>query len=74
MVEKEQPVVSSSGAAQRGEDMDHMSAETECNVAVAVHIRPLIGQETFQGCVDVLQVTPGMQQVRPRWVGSDSFL
>lgn len=39
-----------------GEDKD-------CCVKVAVHIRPLIGDERLQGCKDCVTVVPGKPQV-----------
>ncbi|MCO5550274.1 hypothetical protein L7F22_003755 [Adiantum nelumboides] len=39
-------------------------------VKVAVHIRPLIGAEVFQGCKDCVSVVPGDPQVQ---IGSHSF-
>ncbi|KAI5065342.1 hypothetical protein GOP47_0020037 [Adiantum capillus-veneris] len=39
-------------------------------VKVAVHIRPLIGAEVFQGCKDCVSVVPGEPQVQ---IGSHSF-
>ncbi|KAH7291450.1 hypothetical protein KP509_29G017300 [Ceratopteris richardii] len=39
-------------------------------VKVAVHIRPLIGAELFQGCKDCVSVVPGEPQVQ---IGSHSF-
>lgn len=40
-----------------GEDKD-------CCVKVAVHIRPLIGDERLQGCKDCVTVVPGKPQVQ----------
>ncbi|KAA8528505.1 hypothetical protein F0562_035860 [Nyssa sinensis] len=42
-----------------------MEAVTEdCCVKVAVHIRPLIGDERLQGCKDCVTVVPGKPQVQ----------
>ncbi|XP_010523005.1 PREDICTED: kinesin-like protein KIN-4A isoform X2 [Tarenaya hassleriana] len=46
-----------------------MAAE-DCCVKVAVHIRPLIGDEKVQGCKDCVSVVPGKPQVQ---LGSHSF-
>lgn len=46
-----------------GEDKD-------CCVKVAVHIRPLIGDERLQGCKDCVTVVPGKPQVQ---IGTHSF-
>ncbi|GLT58900.1 hypothetical protein SLA2020_317590 [Shorea laevis] len=45
------------------------SAE-DCCVKVAVHIRPLIGDEKLQGCKDCVTVVPGKPQVQ---IGTHSF-
>lgn len=42
----------------------------DCCVKVAVHIRPLIGEEKLQGCKDCVTVVPGKPQVQ---IGSHSF-
>ncbi|EXB56498.1 Chromosome-associated kinesin KIF4A [Morus notabilis] len=42
----------------------------DCCVKVAVHIRPLIGDEKLQGCKDCVTVVPGKPQVR---IGTHSF-
>ncbi|PKU62954.1 kinesin-like protein KIN-4A [Dendrobium catenatum] len=42
----------------------------DCCVKVAVHIRPLIGDERIQGCKDCVTVVPGQPQVQ---IGSHSF-
>ena len=39
------------------------SAEEDCAVQVAVHVRPLIGSEQEAGCQESLLVTPGAPQV-----------
>nr|GMC76724.1 kinesin-like protein KIN-4A isoform X1 [Ipomoea batatas] len=46
--------LSSMEAANSGED---------CPVKVAVHVRPLIGDEKLQGCQDCVTVVPGKPQV-----------
>ncbi|KAG7943576.1 hypothetical protein I3843_15G048300 [Carya illinoinensis] len=48
---------------EAGEDKD-------CCVKVAVHIRPLIGDERLQGCKDCVTVVPGKPQVQ---IGTHSF-
>lgn len=40
-----------------------MEAGEDCCVKVAVHIRPLIGDEKLQGCKDCVTVVPGKPQV-----------
>ncbi|KAL3514457.1 hypothetical protein ACH5RR_027174 [Cinchona calisaya] len=50
-------------ASNSGEDKD-------CCVKVAVHIRPLIGDERLQGCKDCVTVVPGKPQVQ---IGSHAF-
>ncbi|OIS97045.1 kinesin-like protein kin-4a [Nicotiana attenuata] len=42
----------------------------DCCVKVAVHIRPLIGDEKLQGCKDCVFIVPGKPQVQ---IGSHSF-
>ncbi|XP_075093017.1 kinesin-like protein KIN-4A isoform X3 [Nicotiana tabacum] len=42
----------------------------DCCVKVAVHIRPLIGDEKLQGCKDCVFLVPGKPQVQ---IGSHSF-
>ncbi|XP_010439022.1 PREDICTED: kinesin-like protein KIN-4A isoform X2 [Camelina sativa] len=42
----------------------------DCSVKVAVHIRPLIGDEKIQGCKDCVTVITGKPQVQ---IGSHSF-
>ncbi|URE24800.1 KISc [Musa troglodytarum] len=42
----------------------------DCCVKVAVHIRPLIGDERLQGCKDCVTVVPGKPQVQ---IGTHSF-
>lgn len=40
-----------------------MEGSENCSVKVAVHIRPLIGDERVQGCKECVTVTPGKPQV-----------
>ncbi|CAL8996327.1 unnamed protein product, partial [Prunus brigantina] len=47
-----------------------MEAGEDCCVKVAVHIRPLIGDEKLQGCKDCVTVVPGKPQVQ---IGTHSF-
>ncbi|XP_057973619.1 kinesin-like protein KIN-4A isoform X2 [Malania oleifera] len=47
-----------------------MEAAEDCCVKVAVHIRPLIGDERLQGCKDCVTVIPGKPQAQ---IGSHSF-
>ncbi|KAI3986938.1 hypothetical protein MKX01_039873, partial [Papaver californicum] len=47
-----------------------MEGSEDCSVKVGVHIRPLIGDECFQGCQDCVTVVPGKPQVQ---VSSHSF-
>jgi len=42
----------------------------DCSVKVAVHARPLIGDEKLQGCKDCVTVVPGKPQVQ---IGTHSF-
>lgn len=42
----------------------------DCCVKVAVHVRPLIGDERAQGCKDCVAVVPGKPQVQ---IGTHSF-
>ncbi|CAI9115824.1 OLC1v1016825C1 [Oldenlandia corymbosa var. corymbosa] len=53
----------SANGSGSGEDKD-------CCVKVAVHIRPLIGDERLQGCKDCVTVVPGKPQVQ---IGTHSF-
>ncbi|KAJ0989488.1 hypothetical protein J5N97_007844 [Dioscorea zingiberensis] len=46
------------------------SGGEDCCVKVAVHIRPLIGDERLQGCKDCVSVVSGKPQVQ---IGSHSF-
>lgn len=46
------------------------AATEDCCVKVAVHIRPLIGDERLQGCKDCVTVVPGKPQVQ---LGTHSF-
>ncbi|KAH6782236.1 P-loop containing nucleoside triphosphate hydrolases superfamily protein [Perilla frutescens var. frutescens] len=50
--------------------MEANSSGEDCCVKVAVHIRPLIGDEKLQGCQDCVTVLPGKPQVQ---IGSHSF-
>lgn len=50
------PAAAVSSGNNSGEDKD-------CCVKVAVHIRPLIGDERLQGCKDCVSVVPGKPQV-----------
>ncbi|OVA19021.1 Kinesin [Macleaya cordata] len=47
-----------------------MEGSEDCCVKVAVHIRPLIGDERLQGCKDCVTVVTGKPQVQ---IGSHSF-
>ncbi|XP_030496212.1 kinesin-like protein KIN-4A isoform X1 [Cannabis sativa] len=47
-----------------------MEAGEDCCVKVAVHIRPLIGDEKLQGCKDCVTVVSGKPQVQ---IGTHSF-
>uniref|UniRef100_A0A2N9GY49 Kinesin motor domain-containing protein n=1 Tax=Fagus sylvatica TaxID=28930 RepID=A0A2N9GY49_FAGSY len=47
-----------------------MEAGEDCCVKVAVHIRPLIGDERLQGCKDCVTVVPSKPQVQ---IGTHSF-
>ncbi|KAL9269949.1 Kinesin-like protein [Drosera capensis] len=42
----------------------------ECSVKVALHVRPLIGDERIQGCKDCVNVVNGKPQIQ---IGSHSF-
>ncbi|XP_050217282.1 kinesin-like protein KIN-4A [Mercurialis annua] len=46
------------------------SVSEDCCVKVAVHVRPLIGDERAQGCQDCVTVVPGKPQVQ---IGAHSF-
>ncbi|CAF2143992.1 BnaAnng07930D [Brassica napus] len=50
--------------------MESTTSPDDCSVKVAVHIRPLIGDERLQGCKDCVTVVPGKPQVQ---IGSHSF-
>jgi hypothetical protein len=39
----------------------------DCCVKVAVHVRPLIGDEKLQGCKDCVAVVPGKPQVKTQF-------
>lgn len=43
-----------------------VEAGEDCCVKVAVHVRPLIGEEKVQGCKDCVTVVSGKPQVRTR--------
>ncbi|TKY57847.1 Kinesin protein FRA1 [Spatholobus suberectus] len=47
-----------------------VEAGEDCCVKVAVHVRPLIGEEKAQGCKDCVSVLPGKPQVQ---IGAHSF-
>ncbi|PRQ48038.1 putative plus-end-directed kinesin ATPase [Rosa chinensis] len=47
-----------------------MEASENCSVKVALHIRPLIGDERSQGCKECVTVTPGKPQIQ---IGTHSF-
>ncbi|KAG4944573.1 hypothetical protein JHK85_049219 [Glycine max] len=47
-----------------------MKAGEDCCVKVAVHVRPLIGEEKVQGCKDCVTVVSGKPQVQ---IGAHSF-
>nr|XP_043615311.1 kinesin-like protein KIN-4A [Erigeron canadensis]XP_043615312.1 kinesin-like protein KIN-4A [Erigeron canadensis] len=46
------------------------AATEDCSVKVAVHIRPLVGDEKLQACKDCVSVVPGKPQVQ---LGTHSF-
>jgi kinesin family protein 4/21/27 len=51
----------------------------DCCVKVAVHVRPLIGDEKLQGCKDCVAVVPGKPQVCiisfcPFWTANSCFV
>ncbi|XVE94947.1 hypothetical protein REPUB_Repub02eG0053800 [Reevesia pubescens] len=50
--------------------MEAATASEDCSVKVAVHVRPLIGDEKLQGCKDCVTVIPGKPQVQ---IGTHSF-
>lgn len=50
--------------------MDGGASPEDCCVKVAVHIRPLIGDEKLQGCKDCVTVVSGKPQVQ---IGTHSF-
>ncbi|KAI3980525.1 hypothetical protein MKX01_025090, partial [Papaver californicum] len=47
-----------------------METSEDCCVKVAVHVRPLIGDERLQGCIDCVNVVPGKPQIQ---IGTHSF-
>ncbi|XP_039023727.1 kinesin-like protein KIN-4A isoform X1 [Hibiscus syriacus] len=50
--------------------METTGASEDCCVKVAVHVRPLIGDEKLQGCKDCVTVIQGKPQVQ---IGTHSF-
>ncbi|XP_021283778.1 kinesin-like protein KIN-4A [Herrania umbratica] len=50
--------------------MEAAAASEDCCVKVAVHVRPLIGDEKLQGCKDCVTVVSGKPQVQ---IGTHSF-
>ncbi|KAF9600122.1 hypothetical protein IFM89_003669 [Coptis chinensis] len=50
--------------------MESSGGGEDCCVKVAVHVRPLIGDEKLQGCKDCVSVVSGKPQVQ---IGSHSF-
>ena len=50
------------------------SADEDCSVRVAVHIRPLIAIEIADGCQTCLTVADGQKQVLPYLETSVKFL
>ncbi|GAB2293800.1 Kinesin-like protein KIN-4A [Dionaea muscipula] len=50
--------------------MDAGGGGDDCCVKVALHVRPLIGDERIQGCKDCVTVVPGKPQIQ---IGSHSF-
>ncbi|KAK6160661.1 hypothetical protein DH2020_004042 [Rehmannia glutinosa] len=50
--------------------MEANSSGEDCCVKVAVHIRPLLGDEKLQGCKDCVTLVPGKPQVQ---IGTHSF-
>lgn len=44
--------------------MEATGEDKDCCVKVAVHIRPLIGDEKLQGCKDCVTVVSGKPQVQ----------
>ncbi|GAA0141445.1 microtubule binding motor protein [Lithospermum erythrorhizon] len=51
-------------------EASNASSSEDCCVKVAVHIRPLIGDEKLQGCKDCVTFVPGKPQVQ---LGTHSF-
>lgn len=49
------------------------AAAEDCCVKVAVHIRPLIGDERLQGCKDCVTVVPGKPQVQSAFENIEVF-
>ncbi|XWS24204.1 hypothetical protein CRYUN_Cryun28dG0080600 [Craigia yunnanensis] len=50
--------------------MEAAAASEDCFVKVAVHVRPLIGDEKLEGCKNCVTVSPGKPQVQ---IGTHSF-
>ncbi|CAA0840685.1 Kinesin-like protein FRA1 [Striga hermonthica] len=50
--------------------MEANSSGEDCCVKVAVHVRPLIGDERLQGCKDCVTIVPGKPQIQ---IGTHSF-
>lgn len=50
-----------------------METSENCSVKVAVHVRPLIGDERLQGCKECVSVTPGKPQVLLHFISFFSF-
>ncbi|KAL0314906.1 UNVERIFIED_CONTAM: Kinesin-like protein KIN-4A [Sesamum angustifolium] len=50
--------------------MDANSSGEDCCVKVAVHVRPLLGDEKIQGCKDCVTIVAGKPQVQ---IGTHSF-
>ncbi|GER29955.1 kinesin-like protein [Striga asiatica] len=50
--------------------MEANSSGEDCTVKVAVHVRPLIGDERLQGCKDCVTIVPAKPQVQ---IGTHSF-
>ncbi|KAL0325532.1 UNVERIFIED_CONTAM: Kinesin-like protein KIN-4A [Sesamum radiatum] len=50
--------------------MEANSSGEDCCVKVAVHVRPLLGDEKIQGCKDCVTIVAGKPQVQ---IGTHSF-
>ncbi|KAL8141125.1 hypothetical protein V2J09_007146 [Rumex salicifolius] len=57
-------------AATASEFIIECGGGEDCCVKVAVHVRPLIGDEKLQGCKDCVSVVPGKPQIQ---IGTHSF-